>query len=82
LTDSTVATIIGIMTPFFDRVPVGWFVLAVLRHARGADWVALAADKDPAVAHISASAWVRIPGKHRSRDEAFDALEAMMAMRH
>ena len=48
------------MTPFFVSVPVGWHVLAVLRNARGSDWVALAADQDPAVAHISASAWVRI----------------------
>jgi hypothetical protein len=26
--------------------------------------------------------WVRIPGKHRDRDAAWDALEEMMAMRH
>jgi hypothetical protein len=26
--------------------------------------------------------WVRVPGKHRSRDAAWDALEEMMATRH
>jgi hypothetical protein len=27
-------------------------------------------------------AWVRIPGKHRNRDAAWDALEDMIATRH
>ena len=27
-------------------------------------------------------AWVRVPGEHRDRDAAWDALEAIMATRH
>jgi hypothetical protein len=79
---------------YLDLPPSGWFVLDVMRNkARGRDWTALMADFDPddydpddpnyvgppANAH---DAWVRIPGKHRDRDAAWDALEQMMATRH
>jgi hypothetical protein len=74
---------------YLDRPPAGWFVLAVMqKEERGRDWVALMVDFDPddpncmgrpPAAH---NAWVRIPGKHRERDRAWDVLEQMMATRH
>jgi hypothetical protein len=73
---------------YLDRLPPGWFALHVMRGERKWDWVALVVDFDPddpnyigppANAH---DAWVRIPGKHRDRDAAWDALEQMMATRH
>jgi hypothetical protein len=47
------------------------------------DWVALMIDVhlddlDRTTRHT----WVRIPGKHRNKDAAWDALEDMIATRH
>jgi hypothetical protein len=75
---------------YLDQPPAGWFVIDVMqREGRGRrrDWAALAVDFDPDIhpnypPPISHSAWVRIPGKHRDRDAAWDALEGMMATRH
>jgi hypothetical protein len=74
---------------YVDRPPPGWFVLDVMRRkTRSREWAALMVDFDPddpncvgppAGAH---NAWVRITGKHRDRDAAWDALEQMMATRH
>jgi hypothetical protein len=36
----------------------------------------------PDGSRMAHEAWVRIPGKHRSWDAAWDALEDMMATRH
>ena len=74
---------------FLDRPPPGWFVLDVMREkARRRDWVALMIDVDPDdfITHRANTkepgCWVRIPGKHRHRDAAWDALEDMLATRH
>jgi hypothetical protein len=75
------------MIEYLDRPATGWFVLDVMkRKTRSRDWVALMVDFDPddcdmppANAH---DAWVLIPGKHSSRDAAWDALENMIATRH
>jgi hypothetical protein len=79
---------------YLDRPPTGWFALDLMqRKARSLDWVALMVDYDPddydpgdpnyigppPNAH---DAWVRIPGKHRNRDAAWDALEDLIATRH
>jgi hypothetical protein len=75
---------------YLDRPPPGWFVMDVLRcEEHNREWAALVVDYDPddaicmgrppAGAH---DAWVRIPGKHRNRDAAWDALEQMIATRH
>jgi len=79
------------MTPIetLDRPPSGWFALDVMRKkARKWDWVALMVDIDPddlrncLGSRRVGSCWVRIPGKHRNLDAAWDALENMMATRH
>lgn len=36
----------------------------------------------PDGSRIAREAWVRVPGKHRNRDAAWDALENMLATRH
>ena len=72
-----------------DRPVPGWFVLDVMREKeRGRDRCALMIDVDPDdFIHRrrelrSDCCWVRIPGKHRNRDAAWDVLEEMMATRH
>ena len=68
-----------------DRPPPGWFALDVMRKSRTWDWVALMLDIDPEEHHLGRpgrGCWVRIPGKHKSRDAACDALQDMMATRH
>jgi hypothetical protein len=75
---------------YLDHPPAGWFVLDVLRErSRSWDWGVLMVDYDPD--HIESlftrsapprSCFVRIPGKHRDRDAAWDAFEAMTATRH
>jgi hypothetical protein len=73
---------------FIDRPPAGWFTLDVMRTAwRKWDWVALMIDVPPDdyIARrvvIASSVWVRIPGKHRDRDAAWDALGNMITTRH
>jgi hypothetical protein len=77
-------------TTFLGRPPAGWFVLDVMRWgARKRNWVALFIDVDPddfvnrrpgrpATRHW----WFRIPGKHATRDAAWDTLEELVATRH
>ena len=69
-----------------DRPPPGWFVLDVIREkSRTWVWVALMLDIDPEEHRLGrpgCGCWVRIPGKHKSRDAACDALQDMMATRH
>ena len=70
---------------FLDRPPPGWFTLDVMQATgpRRLDWVALMIDAQPddfinyRVETVQ-EAWVRIPGKHRNRDAAYGALEAMV----
>jgi hypothetical protein len=76
------------MNEYLDRPPAGWFVLDVMRTKwRKWDWVALMIDVNPDD-HCSGerparqSCWLRIPGKHRNKDTAWDALEDMIATRH
>ena len=77
-------------TPFLDRPPAGWFVLDVMKaEARKSDWCALMIDVPPddfrerrPGALRARECWVRIPGKHKNRDAAWDTLEDMMATRH
>lgn len=71
---------------FLDRPPAGWFTLEVMRAdgRRRLDWVALMIDAHPDDfknyrVETAREAWVRVPGKHKNRDAAFDALEAMLA---
>jgi hypothetical protein len=70
------------------RPPPGWFVVDVMRsEARKRDWVALMIDV-PLDEYrrgrrtMKRNVFVRIPGKHRNRDAAYDALEGLMATRH
>ena len=70
---------------FLDRPPTGWFVLDVMRcEARKRNWVALMIDVDPDElgSRRARQVFVRIPGKHRNRDAAWDALEELVATRH
>ena len=74
---------------YLDRPPSGWFVLDVMETRSGntPDWVALMIDVAPdrEWRHggcTSHSVWVRIPGKHRNYETAWDALETMIATRH
>jgi hypothetical protein len=72
-----------------DRPPAGWFALDVMKtgSARKWDWVSIWFDVPPD-GHCSGerparqSCWVRIPGKHRNHDAAWNALEDMIATRH
>jgi hypothetical protein len=67
-----------------DRPPAGWFALDVMRTEwRKWDWVALMIDIHPDdLDRAARHGWVRIPGKHRNKDAAWDALEDMIATRH
>jgi len=68
----------------FDRPPNGWFVLDIMPETMaGRRWVALMLDIDPdEIRKPHRECWVTIPGEHRSRDDAWEALEDMMATRH
>ncbi|RWC15936.1 MAG: hypothetical protein EOS52_07225 [Mesorhizobium sp.] len=71
-----------------DRPPSGWFVIDVMRRkSRSWDWTALMTDVHPDDDDLQArifarQCWVRIPGKYRNRDAAWDMFEAMSATRH
>jgi hypothetical protein len=72
---------------YLDRPALGWFALAVMRkEARKWNWVALMIDVHPddfpALYRTARQCWVRIPGKHRNEDAAWDALQELMATRH
>ena len=73
----------------FDRLPDGWFVLDVMcREVRSREWTALVIDMIPRTRtgrrgyRKARQAWFHIPGQHRDRDAAWDALEAACATRH
>ena len=75
---------------YLDHAPAGWFVLDVLRKAsRKRNWVALMIDMHPEDfkkyrhgVRKAQSGWVLIPGKHKNLDDAWDALENLIATRH
>jgi hypothetical protein len=75
---------------YLDRPPPGWFALEVMRtKARKWDWVALVVDVHPDDLQNNydrggkiRECWVRIPGRHRSRDAAWEAFEDMATTRH
>jgi hypothetical protein len=78
---------------YIDRLPPGWFVIgdAIRQKSRGADWVALIVDFDPddrypgipaARMHAARQRWLRIRGRHRSRESAQHALQDMTVTRH
>jgi hypothetical protein len=70
------------MSPeYLDRPPAGWVTLDVMKAGSGRkwDWVALVI---PDELDRTTACWVRIPGKHRNQDAAWDALEALAATRH
>jgi hypothetical protein len=71
--------------PEVNSPPAGWFVLEVMRRERHSwHWVVLMIDVDPdeyCVGYRTArSCLVRIPGKHRSRDAAWDRFEEMVSI--
>lgn len=74
---------------FVDRPPPGWHVLAVMHAAARVrvHWTALLIDADPddfiagRVLNCR-EAWFRIPGKHKNREAAWDALADLMTTRH
>jgi hypothetical protein len=70
-----------------DRPQPGWFVLDVMRSEdRKWDWVALMIDVHPEDHRLGhrpvRECWVRIAGKHRNRDAAWEALQDIMTTRH
>lgn len=72
---------------YLDRPPSGWFALDVMRkEKRKWDWVALMIDVHPedypTLFATARQGWLRIPGKHKNRDAAHDALANMIATRH
>src|SRR5262245_55275675 len=76
-------------TDHSDRTPAGWFALDVMLAAPRVrvHWVALMIDVDPddfwaGRTNASGRCVVRIPGKHRTREAAWEAIEDMMATRH
>ncbi len=78
-------------TPIFDvgtlpRSPV-WCILDVMRKSnRGVQWTALLIDVDPddfvnRRCDAGCSCWLDL-GRHKSRDDAWDTVEQMIATRH
>jgi hypothetical protein len=78
----------SMLIEYLDRPPAGWFALDVMKTGSGQrDWCALMIDVHPdelkhCLCKTAREAWVRIPGKHRNRDAAWDALQNMIATRH
>ena len=72
---------------YLDRPPPGWFVLDVMKiNYRKTDWAAIIIDVDPddfvARPEVRAqSRWLKL-GKHKSRDDAWDHADQMLATRH
>ena len=70
-----------------DRPPDGWFVLDVmkLKKLRKWDWCVLMIDVDPDEhkhCRRAREVYVRIPGKHRTYEDAWEAMEEMISTRH
>jgi hypothetical protein len=74
------------MPEILDRPPAGWFAFDVIRKdLHKWDWVGFVISVHPDEfkhCRTAPHAWVRIPGKHRNRDAAREALENMIATRH
>ena len=62
-----------------------WYILDVMRKSsRGVQWAALLIDVDPDVdrpCDAGCSCWLDL-GRHKSRDDAWDAALQMIATRH
>jgi len=77
-------------TPTLDRLPDGdWYVLSICkRTARGREWVALLIDVDPESedwpqgCRKSRECWFNIPGRHKDRDAAWQAMADACETRH
>lgn len=72
---------------YLDRPAAGWHALDVMREkSRSPCWVALLIDMDPEEFVTSSRKcrhqWLRIPGKHKNSDAAWEALQNVMATRH
>ena len=70
-----------------DRPPDGWFVLDVmkLKKLRKWDWWALMIEVAPDEhkhCRRAREVYVRIPGKHRTYEDAWEAMEEMISTRH
>ena len=71
-----------------DQAPAGWHILDVRRRTNSRTlWAAIminvpaeehCSGQHPASSHV----WVAVPGKHRTRDAAWDAFEDMLQTRH
>jgi hypothetical protein len=74
-------------TPYLDRPPAGWFALGVFPHQSELDWVAnmischpidirgcLPGERQEPLQHLG---WLPIPGKQRTPEAAWGALESM-----
>jgi hypothetical protein len=77
----------GTMIEYIDRPPGGFHPLDVMQQkTRSLYWVALLIDVHPedfkACACQCQQRRLRIPGKHKTWDEAWEALQAMIATRH
>lgn len=74
------------MPEIVGRPPPGWLALIVIRKtSRKWDWVALMVHPDdcrPDGTRTPRQAWVRVPGKHRNEDAAWNAFRDMIATRH
>jgi hypothetical protein len=76
-------------TTWLDHPPAGWFPLDVMKSGSGRkwDWCALMINVDPddfrtRRAPTAQEAWVRIPGKHRDKEAAWEALQDLLQTRH
>jgi hypothetical protein len=74
-----------------NQTPAGWFPLDVMLETDGSKgrWVALMIDFDPGDPkeyrpwpHRAQQLWLRIPGKHKNKNAAWDALQDIMETRH
>jgi hypothetical protein len=60
--------------PLLDQPPPGlWHAVEMFKDAPKADWVAALVDE--LGSSTARCAWVRVPGKHRSRQSAWDAFK-------
>jgi hypothetical protein len=75
-----------------DKPPAGWHALDVMRagsNSRKWDWVALMIDVHPddlksyrPGSRKAQQRWLHIPGKHKNKDAAWDALRDILETRH
>jgi hypothetical protein len=84
----------SIVIEYLDRLPAGWFALGVLKKdTRRLDWAAHIVDVHPddletrirdyrCGGRAVGEGWLSVPGKHRTADDAWEALQNMIATRH